>query len=93
MTTGGVHLTTKGQPKPVEVKREVKLLYLGNAMILRQDVGTGKLGDEDVKLTLALSQPVGSLIVGYKGRYVGIDIEDFINVAAEIIDGALSKEA
>ena len=86
-TRGGVRLTASGPP-PAHVEREVpiKLVYLGRAMILREHVGAGTLGDKKVSLSLALSQPVGSLIAECDGQYVAIDLESFMRAACALIE-------
>ena len=83
-TNGAVDLKASNQPEPVPHEATVTLLYLDRALILRDHVGEGSLGDETVNLSLGISQPAGSLIVEYRKRYVAIDLESYIRAAAEL---------
>lgn len=74
------------QAKPVEHEVPIKVVYLGNALILRQRLGEGTLGDKKVSLSLAVSQPVGSLLAECDGKIVAIDVESFITAACKIIE-------
>ena len=60
-----------------------------HAMILRQHVGDGELGDEKITVSTAMT---GATILHYRGRFCSIDMEAFVQAAAKAIDKTIEDE-
>lgn len=65
-------------------------VYPEKTLFLRQHLGEGTKDGEEFEISMNMGN--GSLLVSYKGRYAGIDMNKFVKAALKKIDKALEKD-